>query len=193
MRGRWGGTEIGYRGPGKQLLLGLGVKWWGLNEDHSGGNGEEGMDSGDITKVALMRHGNDRIQEAREKPWGWVCVLGTDIQWYHSWKQKKASFGDWYCGCRKSVWTFGLGGVYGTFIWRLQMPADVCWARNQSGGYLGINHLHVIVNIPSHRCCLNILQNVVLFYASMKRVQFITSLLTLFNLHKLDFPRVRIL
>ena len=72
------------------------------------------------------------------------------------------------------------------------MPTDIWWARNQFGCYLGINHLHVIVNIPSHRFCLNILQNVVLFYASTKRVQFITSLLTLFNLHKLDFPRVRL-
>ena len=72
------------------------------------------------------------------------------------------------------------------------MPTDIWWARNQFGCYLGINHLHVIVNIPSHRFCLNILQNVVLFYASAKRVQFITSLLTLFNLHKLDFPRVRL-
>lgn len=27
------------------------------------------MESGNITKVELVRRGNDRIQEAREKPW----------------------------------------------------------------------------------------------------------------------------
>ena len=155
------------------------------------------MDSENITKVELMRHGNVRIQEARKKTWrmglclryGYTLVPFTEAKEGDLWGLVL-----WLQEMSLDLEVF----MEATFIWRLQMPTDKCWARNQFGCYLGINHLHVIissaaVNIPIHRFCLNILQNVVLFYASAKRVQFITSLLTLFNLHKLDFPRVRLL
>lgn len=121
------------------------------------------MDSENITKVELMRHGNDRIQEARKKTWtmglclryGYTLVPFTD-----------AKEGDLWGLVLWLQEMIGLGGVYGAFIWRLQVPTDKCWARNQVGCYLGINHLHVImssaaINIPFRRFCLNILQNVV--------------------------------